>query len=393
MAEPFKNLLGPALVERLADGLRAAWPEFPRARFVREATAGLAALELKARARHVADALERALPAEPERALEILVRSLHAPSSGTKGFGFLYFPYSEFLERHGATAFAAGLRANYELTRRFTSEFCLRTLLEADPKRTLEALHEWTADPDPHVRRLCSEGTRPRLPWGRHLPAFQRDPKPVLRLLEKLKDDPSEYVRRSVANNLNDIAKDNAAAVLATAKRWLRGASQQRRELVEHGLRTLVKRGDATALALLGAGGDDLRVRAAVSPARVRLGEAVAIEAVIENRGRAAAHLVVDARIHFVKAGRTSGSAAAPGPSAVKVFRLGRVDLAAGAARTIARRFQLIHRTIRTLHAGRHAVEVQVNGQIVEAGSFDLRLEVAPGQAARGPRRTRTFSR
>ncbi|MCL4817719.1 MAG: DNA alkylation repair protein [Vicinamibacteria bacterium] len=383
MAEPFKNLLGPALVERLADGLRKAWPAFPRARFVRDATGGLEALELKARARHVADALERALPADPAQAMAVLVRSLHAPLSETKGFGFLYFPYSEYLERHGAAAFDAALEANYELTRRFTSEFCLRTLLIADAERTLAALHAWCADPDPHVRRLCSEGTRPRLPWGRHLPAFQRDPKPVLALLEKLKDDPAEYVRRSVANNLNDIAKDNPAAVLAVAKRWLRGASPERRKLVEHGLRTLVKKGDPAALALLGAGGEELRVKASVTPARVRLGESVTIEARVENRARATAHVVVDARVHFVKA---------KGPS-VKVFRLGRVDLDGGETRAIARRFPLVHRTIRTLHAGRHAVEVQVNGRIVKAGAFDLSLDVAPGRAARGPRRTRTFSR
>ncbi|MCM2258016.1 MAG: DNA alkylation repair protein [Vicinamibacteria bacterium] len=383
MAEPFKNLLGPALVKRLADDLRAAWPAFPHRRFVAEATTGLDALELKARARHVADALERALPAAAEPALEILVRSLHAPLSETKGFGFLYFPYSEFLERHGAKAFAAGLRANYELTRRFTSEFCLRTLLEADPKRTLEALHEWTADPDPHVRRLCSEGTRPRLPWGRHLPAFQRDPKPVLGLLEKLKDDPSEYVRRSVANNLNDIAKDNPGPVLATAKRWLRGASPERRKLVEHALRTLVKRGDAAALALLGAGGEKLGVKAQVAPRALRLGESVTITAVITNRGRATAHVVVDARIHFVK---VRGNSA-------KVFRVGRIDLVPGATRTIARRFALVHRTIRTLHAGVHVVELQVNGRITRAGSFELRMETAPGTTGRGPRRSRTFSR
>lgn len=383
MAEPFKNQLGPALVKGLADDLRAAWPAFPHARFVRDAQAGLDTLELKARARHVADALERALPADFAAAFEILVRSLRAPLAETTGSGFLYFPYSEYLQRHGAKAFAAGLRANYELTRRFTSEFCLRTLLEADPKRTLEALHEWSADPDPHVRRLCSEGTRPRLPWGRHLPAFQRDPKPVLALLETLKDDASEYVRRSVANNLNDIAKDNPAAVLATAKRWLRGASKERRKLVEHSLRTLVKRGDAAALALMGAGGEGLRVKAQVAPRALRLGESVTITAVITNRGRATAHVVVDARIHFVKA---------RGPSA-KVFRVARIDLEPGATRTLARRFALVHRTIRTLHAGAHVVEVQVNGTITRAGAFELRMEAAPGTAGRGPRRSRTFSR
>jgi 3-methyladenine DNA glycosylase AlkC len=146
------------------------------------------------------------------------------------------------------------MRAQYELTKRFTAEFSIRAFLEADPVATLERLEEWATDPNVHVRRLVSEGTRPRLPWAPRLPRFVEDPQPVLRLLEMLKDDPELYVRRSVANNLNDIAKDHPDLVVEVCARWSLQASPERRWLIRHGLRTLVKQGHEGALAVLGYG-------------------------------------------------------------------------------------------------------------------------------------------
>lgn len=363
MAEPFKNLLNETVVVELARGLAAAEPRFPRKRFVALSLAGLEELELKARARHIADALEKTLPSEAPKAFELLVRSLPPPLPDTGGSGFRYFPYSEYLGRRGPEDVESALAANHALTQRFTSEFCIRPLLIAAPERTIRELSRWVTDPSPHVRRLVSEGTRPRLPWGSRLPAFQRDPAPVLSLLERLRDDPSEYVRRSVANNLNDIAKDHPEMVLDVAERWLKGASRERRRLVEHALRTLVKKGDPRALALLGAGGDELHVKAKIGPKTVHVGESVRVSALVSNAGDENAHVVVDVRIHFVKP---------RGPSA-KVFKLGRRDLAPGERYEFARSYPMLHRTIRQLHEGRHEVEVQVNGRIVRAGAFELR--------------------
>lgn len=366
MPEPFKNLLGPESVKALSRALKLAWPAFPAPQFEAEALRGLGELELKARARHIADALERVLPGPPARAFRLLVKSLGTPGASASG-GFVYFPYSEYLERHGPEDFDAALEANYELTKRFTGEFSLRSLLRADAPRVFKTLERWAKDESEHVRRLVSEGTRSRLPWGTRVPALLSDPAPVLALLEALKDDEAEYVRRSVANNLNDIAKDHPDLVIATCTRWLAGASKERKKLVEHALRTLVKKGEPRALALLGAGGERLRVTGAVEPKRVRLGEKVRISAVVKNGSEKSAHVVVDARVHFVKK-------KGPSASTVKVFKLGRVDLPAGETTTITRAFPMQHRTIRELHGGIHRVEVQVNGRVVDAGSFDLRL-------------------
>jgi 3-methyladenine DNA glycosylase AlkC len=142
------------------------------------------------------------------------------------------------------------MSAQYEITRRFSAEFCIRPYLVKWPGRTLERLMEWTRDPDPHVRRLCSEGTRPRLPWAMRLKAFMADPTPVLPILEALKDDPELYVRRSVANHLADIAKDHPALALERCARWLEGASAERRWVIRHALRHPAKKGVKEALEL-----------------------------------------------------------------------------------------------------------------------------------------------
>ena len=367
MAEPFKNLIGRAQITQLAERLAAAQPGFRTAEFLRRATRGLDALELKARARHVADALEAVLPAEPRAAFAVLTKMMGPPLTATEGYGntvFTYFPVSEYLERHGARDVEAALGANYELTRRFSSEFCLRPLILADWARTRAALERWVKDPDPHVRRLVSEGTRPRLPWGRQLTNFVADPSPVLPFLEALKDDPSEYVRRSVANNLNDIAKDHPQLVIDLARRWLVGASKERRRLVEHALRTLLKRGDPAALALIGAGdARSIEAKGSVRPSRVKRGEKVVLAATVRNRGKVELHTVVEARVHFP---RPSGK------RSVKPFRLGRVDLAPGEQVTVSKGLLMKDRTIRALHEGVHEVELQVNGARSPMGRFRL---------------------
>lgn len=365
MAEPFKNLINVDTVRWLAERLVTAWPKFPRAAFERDASRGLDRLELKARSRHIADALETALPEAPSRAFAVIVKSLEDPLAMTQGYGdsvFRYLAFSEYLERHGPRDVTAALRANYELTQRFTSEFCLRSVILSAWPEVAPVLASWATDESPHVRRLVSEGTRPRLPWGRQLTPFIEDPSPILPLLEQLKDDESDYVRRSVANNLNDIAKDHPEVVLAVGKRWLRGASRERRRLVEHSLRTLLKRGDPRALALLGADGKHLKAKGSLTPKKVKLGERVTFHVEVENTGRSATHVVLEARVHFVKARGTSP----------KPFRLARLDLEPGERKTLEKSLTLEHRSIRRLFSGRHEVELQVNGVRQLMGAFDL---------------------
>src|SRR5690606_1385565 len=269
------------------------------------------------------------------------------------------------VSRYGLEHFEPSMRAQYELTRRFTAEFSIRAYLQRHLDATLARLGQWVEDPDVHVRRLVSEGTRPRLPWAIRLPEFQRDPRPVLALLERLKDDPELYVRRSVANNLNDIGRDNPALLLETAERWLCGAGADRRWIVTRALRSLVKQGNSGALALLGyAGGSALAVGGvSLRPRNPRIGEAIEIAFEVENRGRKRQAAVVDLRVHLVTAN---------GKTAPKVFRARALDLAPGEAAPVCVRIGLAQLTTRRHYPGRHAVEAMVNGRAEPLGAFTL---------------------
>ena len=223
MAEPLKNQFGPEVPAQLGDMIQGVYGEFDRQRFLEIALDGFEELELMDRARHISAALAGTLPSDGEEAIQILMASLGLSPDGPEltGMGaFLYLPIVFFVAERGLGCFETSMLAQRELTKRFTAEFSIRAFLEHSPERTLERLRKWATDPNHHVRRLVSEGTRPRLPWAPRLKRFQDDPGPVVALLELLKDDPEEYVRRSVANNLNDISKDHPELAVEIARRW-----------------------------------------------------------------------------------------------------------------------------------------------------------------------------
>lgn len=254
-------LLDREAVDCLAHNIATVHPRFEAKAFLAEAMKGLAPLAILQRGQHLADTLRRFLPDLYEEAVAILLKSLTPPLPTTDEFGlgvFFYLPHVRFVATYGLDArhnggrdpFETSMRAQYELTRRFSAEFSIRAFLVREQDRTLARLIDWTRDPDPHVRRLCSEGTRPRLPWAQRLAAFIRDPRPALPILEALKDDPELYVRRSVANHLGDIAKDHPALVFALCERWLKGASAERKRLIRHALRHPARKGAPAALRL-----------------------------------------------------------------------------------------------------------------------------------------------
>jgi 3-methyladenine DNA glycosylase AlkC len=352
--------------------VRAVHPGFPCEEFLRDVLAGYGSLSLTARGLHVATALRRHLPAEYPRALQVLLDSASQPhehrASGGMA-GFLYMPHMYFVAQHGLEHFEDSMRAQHALTQRFTAEFSIRAFLEKHPRATLARLREWVRDPSEHVRRLVSEGTRPRLPWAPRLRAFQKDPRPVLELLELLKDDPSLYVRRSVANNLNDIGKDHPELLVATAKRWLRGAGGQqpapeRKWIVRHALRSAIKRADAGALAALGYGGKaDVTLRKVeILPVRARIGGDVTIGVELVSRLAKRQRVMADLVVHFVKA-RGTGA---------KTFKLKAVDLAPRGSVRLSKKIALKQLTTRKHYPGVHRVEALLNGKRLKLGQFVL---------------------
>ena len=383
MADTLKGFFSPALVRRLAEAITHVHPIFPERAFVRDATRGLDDLELLDRARHIARGLAAHLPPAYPEAIDVLLRSLGPEHVSDELLGagmapFFYLPHTIFVAEHGLDHFDVSMHAQYELTKRFSAESSIRPFIADDPERTFAVLSQWTADANPHVRRLVSEGTRLRLPWASRVAWLDAHPERVLDLLERLKDDPTTLVRRSVANNLNDLGKVHPQLLIRTCTTWLALASPERRALVEHALRSAVKRGDASALALLGYGR-----RPAISiesvrfdPPAVSIGGNVAMEFVLRNKLAAAQNLLIDVVVHFV---RQQG--ASP-----KVFKVKRVMLPARGTMKLATRFSLAVHTTRVPRAGTHVVEVIVNGKSYAAGSFEV---TPPSPSRTRPRATR----
>ena len=371
MAEPLKNYYGPDVPARIARMISEVDSAFDEDAFLADALDGYLALELTPRARQIADALGRHLPQDYERAIDILIASLGPKLEVAELTGmdvFVYLPHVFFVAGFGADHFEASMHAQYELTQRFTAEYSIRVFLERYPQRTLARLREWARDSNVHVRRLVSEGTRPRLPWAPRLRVFQDDPRPVLELLDILKDDPELLVRRSVANNLNDIGKDHPAALVETCRRWMRDATPERSWLVRHALRSAVKRGEPEALEILGfVPATGVQVRDIhIAPAVASIGESVTFTVELANEGSTTKRLLVELRVHFVKAnGR-------PSP---KVFALKELGLRPRGSARLTKTISLAQHTTRTHYPGQHRVEVVVNGRTSGAGVFDVVAE------------------
>lgn len=368
--EPLKTFFSRALVKRLASDIARVHPVFSAQTFVKDASDGLDELELLDRGRQIAGALGAHLPQSYPEALRILIASL-GPEHATDeliGVGlapFFYFPHTQFVAERGLEHFDLSMRAQYELTKRFSAEGSIRPYIARDPERAMVFLKQWATDTDPHVRRLVSEGTRLRLPWASRVRWLDENPERVLALLELLKDDVSTMVRRSVANNLNDLGKVHPELLIGTALLWLKDASPERQKLVEHALRSMVKRGHRGALELLGYGQTPRVSVTAVSfsPRRVRIGGRVDMKFALKSNSHRKQQLLVDVAVHFVKA---------RGVGAPKVFKLGRVTLSPGEQIEMKARFSLAVHTTRVPRRGRHAVDVIVNGRTFSAGAFDV---------------------
>ena len=369
MADALTNQYGPEVPALLAERFAAVDADFPTKQFLSKCLQGYDALGLMARGQRIAEVMAESLPQDFLVAADIVQNSLAEPLTTDRSFamaGFVYLPHGFFVANQGIHHHARSMALLHAITQRFTSEFASRRFLLEQPEATLMVLDTWCHDPNEHVRRLVSEGTRPRLPWAARLPAFQADPTAVIALLEQLKDDTSSYVRRSVANNLNDISKDHPQRVLAIAKAWLVDADDNRRALVRHGLRSLIKAGDAQALALMGFEPTTAVKLAQVSfvPTSPRRGEYLQISCQLSNEGQQTQSLCVDLRIHYLRQNGRYG---------IKVFKWKTLSLAAGESSVLSYRLSLADMTTRRHYEGRHLASVLVNGTVYELGEFELR--------------------
>lgn len=364
-----ENIFNAGVIEDLADRVSSVRDDFDSEAFMRDALEGLEPLELKARSAHIRDALRAHLPADFEEAVEVLVASM-GEDDGTGGVegtrGFRHMPALDFVACYGLEHLEVSLDAIAEMTLHFSAEFAIRPFIREYPDETLARLATWARDDDWRRRRLASEGTRPRLPWGKQIKPFIKNPSPTIELLDLLYDDPMLVVRRSVANHLNDISRDHPDVAVEVAKRWAEeNGSDEVAWTVKHAMRTLIKKGDADALELLGFGGGEcVEVEDfSLEPAEVALGGSVTFAFELVSGEEEEVALVVDYALH---------RALKNGGVGRKVFKLGKVTLAPLARASFEKTQRFAQLSTRTYYAGEHKIEILINGRCAGIWCFDV---------------------
>jgi len=358
-APALKEIFNAERIHHIASEVKAIFPHFDEKNFLSASLQGLDALSLMARLRRVTECLHATLPEDYRTGLGIL-REL-APRLN---HGFVTMILSDYVALYGLDDFEASIDALRFFTTFGSSEFAVRHFLRLDLHRTLAVMEDWSLDEDEHVRRLASEGSRPRLPWSFRITPLMTDPSPIVPILNNLKSDPSLYVRKSVANSLNDITKDNPDIALELIESWPLDDARTM-WIAKHALRSLIKKGDRRALAVIGAGetAEVSLTEFCVSPAAIKLGGRIVLSFRLQSTSAKPQRLVVDYAIHYVKKN---------GATSAKVFKLKTLTLGPYASESVKREQLIRDFTTRVHYMGRHEVEILVNGESLGRASFDL---------------------
>jgi len=373
MAEAFKNAFNTKLILAMAEQFHLQWSGFKNKAFYDTASEGLDALELKQRSEQIMHAMVKYLPNDFAKAGGIILASLSPAREGDifgittdkQGIaGWAIMPITHYIGLYGQKHFDLSMTLLKECTKRFSSEFGIRFFLLKHPEKTLFTMKEWAKDADRHVRRLASEGSRSRLPWAMQLPAFINDPSPVIEILEILKDDHEEYVRRSVANNLNDIAKDHPKLVGEIAEKWMHGASTERKKLIRHACRTLLKQGNSQVLQVFAYNQPKLKqMKIQVETPEVIFGTALQFNISIASNAKHEQALMIDYVIHHQKAN---------GKTSPKVFKWRIKTLVTNGTLKLTKKHMMKKITTRKYYQGLHTLEIMVNGVSIGKADFEL---------------------
>jgi 3-methyladenine DNA glycosylase AlkC len=362
----FKLWINKDVLVSLGRQIAGVYPPFDQKTFVSLAPA-LEPLELKGRIRAVREQLRRLLPQNYVSALKILMAS----TKSGKLSGFALWPYTDFIQTYGLERPKESLVALAELTELFTAEFGVRPFLAQDPDASLAFLKTCAKSKNEHLRRWASEGSRPRLPWGERLNIFIEQPKKTLPILELLKNDESLYVRKSVANHLNDISKDHPELVVKLLKRWQHETKPEHLEYIQwithRALRTLIKNGDVGALSAVGVSAKPKVALTGLTldKSNYKMGDRLAISFELASLAKSKQTIVVDYIIHFVKSNKTTSP---------KVFKLKRFELAGNSKVQVMKEHHLKEITTRVYYPGAHAIEIQVNGNVMARRDWLLKI-------------------
>ena len=363
MPEALKNMYNEAYLATLSTAIEIVEPGFDSEGFAhRVFDSYWIDRELKERMRHITGCLHHFLPDDYPSALAILRETAKGKSLKDYTFENIIFP--DFVEVYGQGDWENSLPALEQFTQLSSAEFAVRPFIVQDSERMMVQMLEWASHENHHVRRLASEGCRPRLPWAMALPEFKKDPAQILPILDLLKNDASDYVARSVANNLNDISKDNPQTVLDTLSVWQKQSTDSIRWITSQALRTLVKAGDSQALALLGYGAVSVNIENfVITPDTIAMGEEIEFSFDLVSGKNQSQALMVDYVMHFVRAG---------GKTSQKVFKLKKMGLAPDETVSISKKHSFKPITTRRYYQGTHSIAIQVNGKVIAQQNFEL---------------------
>ena len=366
MAEPLKNIYSEYFFEGFATAIQQSIPAFNKTGF-------LASIfddewpnkELKQRMRHITLCLKPHLPSDYASMIKVvlnIIKQLRKNNLNEQSFEWMFLP--EFVELYGMEDMKTSIAAFEKITQFVSCEFAVRPFIIKYPKQMMAQILVWSKHDNHNVRRFASEGCRPRLPWAMALPTLKKNPNAILPVLENLKNDPSEYVRRSVANNLNDIAKDNPSVVIKIAKKWI-GKSSETDKLVKHACRTLLKQGNTEVMPLFGFGSvekisiENIKI---LTPA-IKIGGEVIFSFDLKNNSKASILIRLEYGLYYQKANGTLSR---------KVFKISEKRYAENSSTAISKKQSFKVITTRKLHLGLHQLTIIVNG--VEFGKHDFEL-------------------
>lgn len=363
-----REIFNDLLIAKIASQLKANFAEFDSKRFIRKASSYNESCGLMKRANIIADALVECLPSDFNRSSEIIQSAFEPIEKNQSNWkNFIYLPYAIYIERIGCKKEHLHLAFDLlkEITKRFTSEFSIRTFLVHFPNTTLKVLKDWAHDKNPNVRRLASEGCRPRLPWAKEIKAFKKNPYPVIELLQILKNDDSKYVQKSVANNMNDISKDNPEVAFKILRQWKKENKPNINWIVKHALRNELKKGTPEALKIQGFSlSPKIEIsHFLLSHKKLKIGDSIKISFTLTNLGYIKENLLIDYVCFYLK----SNNKRAP-----KTFKLGIKKLKKGESITVLKEHSFKPISTRKLYIGKHKIALFVNGKIIAEKSFEL---------------------
>ena len=365
--EAFKNKYNKKSVEILSNTIADnAGNKFNQKRFLKNINSELLKLEMKDRVRLISNNLYKELPYHYSKNIDVLVNSLADENKENGITGFMTWPLLQYVEDFGLENFDSSFKAMYEMTKRFSAEFAIRPFLIKDDKKVFQILEQWKSDNNKHIRRLCSEGTRPNLPWGMKVPIINNNLSRNIRLISSLKDDTEEYVRRSVANHLNDISRLDQKLMLSTAKDWsMKNPNKDRNWIIRHATRSLLKQGHQEALKLHG-----YNPRAKIRLKNFKLdkkkiveGDNIELDLAISNENKSPQNILIEYVIHFLKKDGTHSK---------KPFRLKDGKINPNETLNITKDISFRKVTTRKHYKGKHFISIQINGKEYKELSFTL---------------------